>query len=135
MLRRGTAPTHLVSRGKAISDTLVNYLINTMLDALEWTDVMTLNRDLIVLIRHQTGGGKCEWDRQEKIRELRQEAMFAAIQMACDGKEPSYRSIGKVLGVNATTVMRWFDDETFIEKAKEMAQLARANRSPTSDPS
>lgn len=121
--------THLVSRGKAISDTLVNYLINLMLDSLEWTDVMQLHRDLIVLIRHQTGGGVCEWDREEKLRELRREATATALKMACEGKEPSYRSIGKALGVNATTVMRWFDDAAdFMDGLKKLSHAVSADR-------
>lgn len=122
--------THLVSRGKAVSDTLVNYLLNMMLDSLDWNDVMTVHRDLIVLIRHQTGGGVCEWDRDEKLRELRQEARAVAIKMACEGREPSYRSIAKELGVNATTVMRWFDDAAFIEGLKQLSQAVRDSQRP-----
>jgi hypothetical protein len=125
--------THLVSRGKAISDTLVNYLINMMLDALEWNDEMTLHRDLIVLIRHQTGGGICEWNKEERLRELRQEAKWTAIKMACEGKEPSYRTIGKALGVNATTVMRWFDDGTCINELKKVAHVVRESQTSAND--
>ena len=117
--------THLVSRGKAISDTLVNYLTNMMLDALEWNDDMTLHRDLIVLIRYQTGGGRSEWEKEEALRKLRQEAVITAIKIACEGREPSYRAIAKALGVNASTVMRWFPTERFIHEAKKLHRIVK----------
>ena len=120
--------THLVSRGKAVSDALVNYLINMMLDALEWNDEMILHRDLIVLIRHQTGGGVCEWNEEVRLRELRQRAKICAIKMACEGSRPSYRAIGKMLGVNATTVLRWFPDGAFIDEFKEIARMVHESQ-------
>jgi len=52
-----------------------------------------------------------------------------AIKIACEGKEPSYRAIGKAVGVNATTVMRWFPDGTFIEEAKKIYRLVKEHKS------
>ena len=46
-------PHAVVVRGKAISDSLVNFLIAMMLDALSWNSNLILPRDLAILIRYQ----------------------------------------------------------------------------------
>ena len=111
-----TGKTHLVSRGEVISDRFVNELINVMLDSLDWNNSLTLPRDLIVLIRHQTGGGTLDWKREVERKELRSKATMEAIGIAASGKEPSYRAIGKAMGVNATTVMRLLPDKQAIDE-------------------
>ena len=112
--------THSASRGEAISDSLVNYLINMMLDGVDWTGDLFIPRDLIVLIRHQIGGVTSDWDKKHKKDENRSNAVWAAVQLATQGHTPSYRRIGQILGVSATTVMRWFPNNEFIEQMKEL---------------
>ncbi len=114
--------THLASRGVAISDSLVNFLINMMLDSIEWNDEYLLNRDLIVLIRNQIGGEYTSWDRSQKTHDLRLSAIWLAAQMIIDGKEPSYRNIAKQLGVNVTTVSRWFSDTNLRDEGEKFAK-------------
>ena len=115
--------THLSSRGEAISDSLANYLINMMLDSLDWNDDLFIPRDLIVLIRHQIGGETSDWNKKLKTHENRSNAVWIAFQLAQQGHMPSYREIGKMLGVNATTVMRWFPNNELTERMKKMGQL------------
>src|SRR5262245_13852451 len=67
--------THVVSRKLAIGDQLVNFLINMMLDSLDWNDHLCIPRDLIVLIRHQTGGGVGDWDKSEKLKEWKRKTL------------------------------------------------------------
>ncbi len=114
--------SHVASRGIAISDHLVNFLINMMLDSLDWNWNLRIPRDLIVLIRHQIGSERSEWDKKEEIKEKRWEATLAALELGARGISPSYRTIGKELGVNATTVMRWFANK---EDARELFRLAK----------
>jgi hypothetical protein len=115
--------THLASRGEAVSDSLINYLINLMLDSLDWNDDLHIPRDLIVLIRHQVGGARSEWERSLEVQQKRSNAIWIAVQMAQQGHTPSYRKIAGALGVDATTVMRWFPNNELTEKMKALTGL------------
>jgi hypothetical protein len=53
--REAGGETHIVSRKKGISDTLVNYLIATCLGALDWHPNLAFSAELIVLLQHQLG--------------------------------------------------------------------------------
>lgn len=110
--------THIVGRNQAISDTLVNYLIAASLDALCWNDELELSRELIVLIKHQLGSFSSNYESGLDKREKRTQAQWIAAQIIAKGKIPTYRQIGRVLGVQASTVMRWFPDGTFIPKQR-----------------
>ena len=114
--KQDSGKTHLVSRGEAISDSLVNYLINMMLDNLEWNDELYIPRDLIVLIRYQTGGEISDQAKKLAIRDRKFNAVWIALQLSEQGKTPSYREIARVLGVNPTTVMRWFPNNDLTEQ-------------------
>ena len=127
-LERG-GQTHLASRGEAISDSLINFLICMILDSLDWNDYLVLPRDLIVLMRERLGGENSIWEKDQEMIECRQNATWIAFQLLSKGKTPSYRLIGNVLGVSATTVMRWFPDSSMIEAAKKMALLVEKPRS------
>jgi hypothetical protein len=128
--------THVVSRKLAISDHLVNFLINQMLDALDWNGHLCIPRDLIVLIRHQTGGGNNDWDKNKTAQEGREKAILAALELAVQGKTPSIRAIAKELGVNASTVMRWYSHgelaktlETYLEPIANRVRTANKTAS------
>lgn len=115
--------THAISRGLVISDGLINYLVNMMLDALDWNDNLELPRDLIVLLRERIGGEVSDWDKKRKVDDQKMKAVIAVMEIYGSGEVPSYRKIAEKLGVNATTVMRWwsFDKEVF----QKLMNLAR----------
>jgi hypothetical protein len=113
------AESHLVSRGRAISDQFVNFLINMILDAREWVGVLSVPRDLIVLIRHQLGNSLWELEMEEQQRsDMRFNVLMEGVKIAVTGKKPSLRDMGKASRVNASTVMRWIP-------AAQMEQLDR----------
>lgn len=114
--------THTVSRKEAISDTLINYLIACSLDALSWNDEMEISRELIVLIKHQLGSITSTYEVELDKREKKHRARIIAAQIAVKGKMPTYRGIGRAMGVQASTVMRWFVGEPFISDAKRLAE-------------
>ena len=120
--------THLVSRKLAIGDELVAFLINLMLDALDWNDELFIPRDLIVLIRHQTGGGTTGWDKRQELQDWRWKSIQVALQLISNGKTPTIRAIAKDLGVNATTVMRWFPEGELAKTLADLAALATKAR-------
>lgn len=110
--------THIVSRKKAISDTLVNYLIASALDGLSWSDNLKISRELIVLIKYQLGSPTSQYEIEEEKREQRREAEWIAMNILAEGRTPTYREIGRALGVQASTVMRWFPKGNFIADMK-----------------
>jgi hypothetical protein len=117
--------SQVVSRGNAIGDALVNYLIGCMLDALDWTDDLTISRDLIVLIKFQLGAVDSEYVASTKMRERRQNARFIAVQIRDGGKTPTYRGIAKIMGVQPSTVKRWFPAGDLIEEAEKLSGIGK----------
>jgi hypothetical protein len=111
-LKRGGA-THIARRNLGISDVEVNYLIAGMLDSLSWNDELEISRDLIVLIKHQLRAFTSKFEEEEETRGKRHSATIVACQLIAAGKKPTFRNIAKAIGVNATTVMRWFPDGDF----------------------
>jgi hypothetical protein len=125
--REQSAEIHQVSLGKVVSDRLVNYLINMMLDSLDRNDRLCMPRDLIVLIRYQLGGeNDWKWERQQEGKDrLRGAALRAAIEIMERGEKPSLRVIAKAVGVNATTIRHWFPPG-YLDKCLEDLRKARA---------
>jgi hypothetical protein len=111
--------TQLVSRGKSISDSLVNYLAACMLDALSWNDQLEIPRDLIVLLRHQIiGDGETEQSKQLRSHKLGHDIGMVGAQLLEAGIKPSARNIAKTLSINASTVSRIFPEEKLLEESK-----------------
>jgi hypothetical protein len=100
--------SQLVSRGKAISDRDVNFLIGAILDSLAFNGALGLSQDLLFLIRHQLGADR-KWEDIKKREELRiriDEVIRATLDIVARGEPPSYRAIARELGVNVTTITR-----------------------------
>ena len=116
--------THVVSRGEAISDSFINYLIGSMLDSIVWNDSEYISPDLIVLIKAQIRISQSEYEIELKKSQQRSTAIYLAAQMLTRGEIPSYRRIAKILKVEASTVQRWFVDNEMLSKAKEFASLS-----------
>jgi hypothetical protein len=112
--------THIVSRKRAISDTLVNYLIGTALDSMSWNDELEISPELIVLIKHQLGNLTSQYEIELERQERRSQAFTVALQILARGQTPTYRKVGRALGVQASTVMRWFPDRDFIAEMKTL---------------
>jgi hypothetical protein len=117
--------THIVSRKKVVSDTLSNYLIGCALDGMSWTDNLEVTRELIVLIKQQLGTLTSQYEIDQERLNRRSQATWIAAQLLNQGKPPTYRNIGRVLGVQASTVMRWFPDGDFIAEAEKLASFIK----------
>jgi hypothetical protein len=74
------------------------------------------------LIKHQLGSISSTYEFDLDKREKRQQARWIAAQIAAKGKSPTYRQIGRAMGVQASTVMRWFAGEACISDAKTLAE-------------
>ncbi len=111
--------THLVRRGSAIPDKLIDWIICCALDAMSWTDDLRISRDLIVLIRERLGGSNPDYERATKTYEMKSNAAIVAGQLKAQGVDPSYRRLGRSFGVSASTVKRWFKPGEF-EKERDL---------------
>lgn len=121
-----TGETHLVGRGIAISDSLVNYMITTMLDAMSWNDDLSITRDLIVLIRNQLGGGPCN-NISEGLAsdELKKSAAHIGAYLLEQGQVISKRKIASALKVNVSTISRMYPGNTLVQKSTESLGLIK----------
>jgi hypothetical protein len=116
--RERAGETHTVSRGEVIPPKLVDWIICCTLDALSWNDCLTIPRDLIVLIRERLGGAKPLYEQIGHIREMKSNAGMVAGQLKAQGVTPTFKLVGQIMGVAASTVMRWFEPGEF-ERATE----------------
>jgi len=125
--------THVVGRGKAISNSMINYFINTMLDALSWNDNLYIPRDLIVLIRHQLGGDVDNaMAKRQKSKELQSHAYVVGAQLLEQGIKPSIRKVASILNVNASTISRMYPGDSLLnESASFLEGMKSVNNSET----
>lgn len=110
--------THLIRRGLAIPEKLLDWVICCALDALSWNDDLMIPRDLIVLIRERLGGSNLHYEKEGTIRQNKQNAGLMAGQLMARGVVPTFKIIGEALGVAPSTVKRWFGPGEF-EKARD----------------
>jgi hypothetical protein len=110
--------THLARRGEAIPDKLVDWIIGCALDALSWNDDLHIPRDLIVLIRERLTGSSPEYERASNANQMRLDAEILGGQLLAQGVQPTFRLMGQLLDVEASTVKRWFPEGDFLERAK-----------------
>lgn len=116
--------THMVSRRKAISDKLVNYCIAWCLEVmLLKSHEAKISSPLIVLIKYQLGVAGSEEEFEYSLAANRQKAIHAAASLISKDEAHTYRRIGDMLGVNASTVLRWFPDGDLIEEAGKFIEL------------
>jgi hypothetical protein len=126
--------TQLVSRGLAVPQKLMDWLISLMLDALSWNDTLHIPRDLIVLIRERLGGSNPYYEQAARTHVMRNNALMIGGQMLARGLQPSFRSIAKLLEISPSTVKRWFDDRDFEKEVQDYAEFFNCDgtrRSPT----
>lgn len=114
--RAKSGETQLQSRGVAIGNSLVNYLIAMMLDALDWNDELYIPRDLMVLIKHQMGTDASAESRTMEVHTKQRQAVWLAAQLRYQGQSGTIRQVAKLLQLNASTVSRWFAAEGSFER-------------------
>jgi hypothetical protein len=115
--------TQLVRRGAAVPDKLIDWLISISLDALSWNDHLYIPRDLIVLIRERIGGANVEYERASRAHQQKHNAAIIAGQLRARGIQPTFKLVGKTLGVAPSTVKRWFKPGEFERETNVWASL------------
>jgi hypothetical protein len=102
-------------RRSAISDTLVNYLIVMMLEAMEWnkSDPIVIPSSLIVLLRERLCGEMPDLRQAYLSRQEKDHAAFLAAEHFRLGDTISVRKLAKLAGVSKSTADRWLADPEF----------------------
>lgn len=121
--RESAGETQLASRGESIPMKLVDWIIACALDGLSWNDSLTIPRDLIVLIRERLGGSKPLYEKIGDVREMKTSASLIAGQLKAQGKKPTLKLVGTIIGVAPSTVMRWFEPGEFETAAERWSLL------------
>ena len=120
--RRKAGEKALARRDLAVPDRLINSLIVGMLEEFASTDGPQIPNDLFVLIREMLGSTGPLYQRAEKAREGHSEAILLGGQLMARGETPTLRGVGRLLGVAATTVKRWFPKGDFLVEAKKASR-------------
>lgn len=110
---RDAGQTHLIRRGLAVPDKLIDWFIKCALDSLSWNNELEIPRDLIVLIRERLGGAVSDYLTAARVDHMKSNAVSISAQLKAKGIKPTYRMVGNALGVSASTVMRWFEPGEF----------------------
>jgi hypothetical protein len=124
--------THLVRRGLAVPDKLIDWLITCSLDALSWNNYLHIPRDLIVLIRERLGGSNPEYARASHAHEQKINAACIGGQLKAQGVTPTFKILGNILGVAPSTVKRWFEPGEFEREIERWSYLVDKTGRPDS---
>ena len=117
--RRGK--THLIRRELAVPNSLIDWLIACMLEGLSWNDHLYIPRDLIVLIRERIGASDSDFKRTVKAHEMRLDAIIIGGRLMAQGVTPTFRLLGRILGVAPSTVKRWFPKGDFVSEVSSIS--------------
>jgi hypothetical protein len=119
--------THLVRRGLAIPDKLIDWIITCSLDSLSWNDDLYVPRDLIVLIRERLGGSNPEYEQASKAHEHKGNAACVGGQLKARGITPTFKMLAGAFGVAPSTVKRWFQPGEFERETDHWSHLFDEN--------
>jgi hypothetical protein len=99
--------TQLQRRRVGISDAFINYMVVTMLESVERNN-LNVGSSLFVLMRERLGGPDPIHHKSFMREEGRWQAIAAGAELLQNGTEPSVRAVARKLGVQPSTVSRWF---------------------------
>jgi hypothetical protein len=116
-----SGPGYIENRRKAISDSIINYLIVVMLEALDWNEEMiSVPASLVVLIREQLTGSNPDLHRMCLAEKRSENAAWLAATVAHGSRSFTVRDIAEATGIDKSTVQR------LIEAAKAKIEAAKA---------
>jgi hypothetical protein len=113
--------TQLQSRCKGVSDALIDHLIVVMLEAMQQNG-MDPRPSFVLLVRERLGGANTDIFKSHKKRESQDQAIFLGFQLRRRGAQPTIRRVADILGVQPSTVSRWFPEGDFLERVEEFSR-------------
>ena len=111
-------------RGKQ-GNALIDYLIRTMLDSLQWHDLQQFPGDLAILIRERLNGAESRVREKAKVSERRSTAIYYAAQMLLRGETPTLLKVAEIMGVEESSVHRWVGKSKLLKEAQQRAEFLR----------
>lgn len=116
--------THLQRRRQVVPDSLIDYLVVAMLEAIQQHDCH-IPASLIILIRERLGGPNPALYRDYLIKQKRKDAAFLGFHLLHKGEDPSIRRVAQIMGVQPSTVSRWFPDGDFRTEVKRWQRMLK----------
>jgi hypothetical protein len=121
--------TQAVGFGRAISNKHVNYLVAECLDRLA-ENGSPPPLELIALIKRQLGATEPPTlDQADESRNVR-DVEVAAMDILAAGGTPTFRKVASKLGVEPSTVTRWFSESQRLELPEYWRRLAGEFKKP-----
>jgi len=115
--------THLVSRGLATPDKLIDWLISLCLNGMSWTDEMLMPRSLALLICDRLGAMGSSYRKSTEAHHQKKRATWIAASLRAQGHEYSIRRIAEIMGFAPSTLSRWFSTEDYESEVERLANL------------
>jgi hypothetical protein len=106
--------TQLQARNEAIPDSLIDFLIVFALEACEQEGLVP-PASLVILTRERLGGSNPARYERYTVSQKKHTAVSLAIAHLKMGLDISIRRVAKEMGVQPSTVKRWFPDDNFEE--------------------
>jgi hypothetical protein len=117
--------TQLQAREVAIPDSLIDFLIIFALEACEQVGLVPPT-SLVILTRERLGGSNPARYERYTVGEKKHVAVRIAIAHLEMGLDISLRRVAKEMGVQPSTVKRWFEDRNFEQYVKAMQSARKA---------
>jgi hypothetical protein len=122
---------HVQARKEAIPDSLVDFLIVFAMEACE-QHTLAIPPSLVILVRERLGGSNPARYEDFLVSQKRQGAIQLAINDIEKGGKVSIRRVAKILGVQPSTVKRWFPESSLEIAAKNFIEQVEWVRSSLS---
>ena len=107
-------PGHMQKRRAAITDTMVNYLIVTILESLDWNEQeVRIPASLVMLIRHQLTGTKPDLHTVYLAKERLQNIAISVALNLQPNEKLSINKLASLAGIPRSTAARWLKDKEF----------------------
>lgn len=122
---------HVQARKEAIPDSLVDFLIVFAMEACE-QHALAVPPSLVILLRERLGGSNPARYEDFVVSQKRHGAIQLAINDLETGGKVSIRRVAKLLGVQPSTVKRWFPNSSLENAAKDFMEQVEWVRSSLS---
>ena len=107
-------PGQMQKRRAAITDTMVNYLIVTILESLDWNEQeVRIPASLVMLIRHQLTGTKPDLHTAYLAKERLQNIAISVALNLQPNEKLSINKLASLAGIPRSTAARWLKDKEF----------------------
>ena len=123
----GSAKSHgetaLQARNEGIPDSLIDYLVIFMLEAMKWNGEEFVPGSLVMLLRERLLGPNPGYHKAYEKRQGQKDAAFIGAQLLVRGEACSVRKVAKIMHIEPSTVSRWFPNNSLRIEAERIRQL------------